>query len=635
MFGIILLGILCPQLPHSSVAALSSPKWASEFRPYGAYVDEIEFVLFTGGETAQAILALEKGDVDAYDERVLEDYVVPLYNNENIQVTFTPNVRYRVLTLNCERFPLNITAFRRAMAFGFDKYGINQECIWEPVIPLDSYFPITATEWEVESQLNDHFYEADFDSGNKSLENAGFKDVDGDGWREYVDANDSIIYEDNEYADGGILELFATAGYIPAIKVCVLLEHGLEAMGIRTETVEPEYWVPDDIIRNNWVNTWIEGVPLINPPELLYDNFRTGAKWNKNPYNYYHFSNSTIDSVLDQMVEATTLEDAKTYAREANRLLTFEQPQIVCYNYVDIDAFRTDKFEGWFEFAGSGWTRSDNWACATKLHLKEDLGGPWGETFKYCLSDDIDTLNPYLLKTKYEETVFQYIYERLWNIDPNTWDPIPGLAYDWEIEQTSANGEIRDGQKFTFYLYDNETWHDEELFTAADVNHSLYLWKSSPHSGPEMADVYKVEMPDGPDGHIIELYVNKTGHFEWADTTHFYITPEHIWREVTNVSAFVPTDDQTIGTGPYRWNEYVPGESINLLRHENWRWALHNDSTPTSTTSSEGSPTMTSSEGDSTSSVTSTTTPSFTSFMTCGTFLGLLVIRRSRRKRMK
>ncbi|MFW9903262.1 MAG: ABC transporter substrate-binding protein [Candidatus Thorarchaeota archaeon] len=570
-------------MPYLSTNILYSSKWASEFRPYGAYVDEIEFIVFTEGETAQAILALEKGDVDVYDERVLEDYLISLTNNPEVQVTFSPSIRYRALTLNCERFPLNITAFRRAMAFGFDKYRANTECIMGFGMPLDSYIPSCAVEWAVESQLNDHFYEADFDSGNRSLENAGFKDLDRDGWREYDTNNNGIWdpgvdFDDDEYADGGVIELVAMAGYDPAIKACEIMVDGLEKMGIRSY-----FWDPDlildffnytDLYFNPHVECWTEGVPIFNPPKLLYDNYRTGAIWNKDPYNYYHFSNATIDEALDNMIVSINSDEVKTHARQANFLLTFEQPQIVCYNDVDIGAYRTDRFEGWFEFAGGGWTKGDNWACATKVHLKEDLGGPWGGTFRYCLSADMGTLNPYLQKTGYEKTVFQYIYEKLWNIDPITWDPIPGLAYDWDIEHTAAgtNGWMLDGQKFTFYLYENETWHDGEAFRAADVNYSIYKWRESPYHEPEMWDIYRIEMPDGPDGHIIELYVNETGYFEFTDTTAFYITPEHIWKNVENVTAYNPDVEDVCGTGPYIMDSWLPGEYITLKRNENWRW---------------------------------------------------------------
>jgi ABC-type transport system substrate-binding protein len=300
----------------------------------------------------------------------------------------------------------------------------------------------------------------------------------------------------------------------------------------------------------------------------------------------------------------------------------------VVYNDINLNAYRTDSFDGWFEFSGVGITSGyyeNNPYCATKVHLKDE-GNPFGETLNYGLSDELTTLNPCLQYSRYEETVYQYIYERLWNIDPYTWDPIPGLAYEWDIEHMTANEDIQDGQKFTFYLYENETWHDGESFTAADVNHSLYLWQNSPRSGPEMADIYKVELPDDPNGYIIELYVNETGFFEWADTTRFYITPEHIWRDVTNVSAFTPTEDQIIGTGAYKWNDYVPGEFISILRHENWRWDIRD--IPPSSSSEEGLIPRTTKITSSQNSVTENT-----SGFTLVILLSVLLIKRPKRKR--
>ncbi|MFX0207873.1 MAG: ABC transporter substrate-binding protein [Candidatus Hodarchaeota archaeon] len=555
-----------------------TPKWSSKFRPNGGYVDELQFLIYPRSEYPLAMVALQNGDIDAFDEQPQQSYLGPSIRDQNVEYTFTPSLSYRALILNCAMFPTNITAFRRAMAFGFDKNRANVECIGGVGQPQDSHIPVTAIEWEIESELNDHFYGVDYVSGNASLENAGFRDLDGDGWREY-DVNDNdewdpgIDFEDDTYANGDPLELFATAGYDPAIQACIIMVDGLAEMGIRAETVEFDWstlgfpWQPQ-------VACWTEEITITNPSRLLYDNFRAGAKYNRDPYNYYHFSNSTIDAVLDHMIASTTINDTKRYAREAALLLAFEQPTIVVYINVIINAYRTDNFEGFFEFKGLGTSSGENPYVATKVHLKESKGGPYGGTFYYCLSGNINTLNPYLQQTQYEATVSQYIYEKLWNIDPTTWDPIPGLAYDWDIVQTTASGDIRQGQKFTFYLYENETWHDGEPFTAADVNHSIYMWRDSPYHTPEMWDIYKIELPEGSAGHIIEFYVNETGYFEWADTTGFYITPKHVWQEVENVTAYSPVFNEVIGTGPYMLANYVPEESITLERHEDWRWDI-------------------------------------------------------------
>ncbi|MFX0013277.1 MAG: ABC transporter substrate-binding protein [Promethearchaeota archaeon] len=544
-------------------------------------MDTVQFLIYPLTEYPLPMLALQLGDIDAFDEQVRQDYLAGLHRDPNIEQTFTPSLRYRALTLNCAKFPTNITAFRRAMAFGFDKTRANIECIGGVGQPQDSHIPLISTEWEVESELPVHFYEADFVAGNASLENAGFTDLDDDGWREY-DADGSGTWtagdlDHTSYTDGGIMELYATAGYDPAIRACDIMVDGLESMGIRSTVVEfdLQQWFDCFCLPVPSVTCWTEEISIANPSRILYDNFHsTGGKYNIDPYNYYHFRNNTINFALDQMITSITLNETKYYAREAAKLLAFEQPQIVVYNDVIINAYRTDRFTGFFEFKGLGTSSGENPYVATKVHLKESLGGPYGGSFKYCLSGEMNTWNPYQQKTKYESTVFQYIYETLWNLDPLTWDPIPGLAYDWKIEQTSASGDIREGQKFTFYLYQDETWHDGESFTAADVNHSIYMWRDSPYHTPKMWDIYKTELPEGPDGHVIEIYVNETGYFEWVDTTQFYITPKHIWQEVENVTAYNPAINEVIGTGPYRLADWVPGESITLERHEDWRWDI-------------------------------------------------------------
>jgi ABC-type transport system substrate-binding protein len=269
------------------------------------------------------------------------------------------------------------------------------------------------------------------------------------------------------------------------------------------------------------------------------------------------------------MMAATTLEEAKEKIFEATTLLVFEQPVIACFNRDKINAFRTDKFNGFFNFKGYGYTGRNSY-FGTKVHLK-DSRGELGGIFNMSKYGDLETTNIFMVDDGSPDMVMGYIYEKLWQVDPLTWDPIPGLAYDWNIEPTVANGDVLDGQKFTFYLYENETWHDGTPFTATDVNHSLYLWRTNPFHPPILTDVYKVETPND---FKIELFVNRTGYLEWADSTSFYITPEHIWREIANVSTYCPTIAEVIGTGPFKLNTWVSGESITLLRHKNWRWDI-------------------------------------------------------------
>ncbi len=545
-------------------------------------MDEVRFKIFTLTEVPLAMLALQRGDIDAYDENILQKYLAAFVRDPNITVTFTPSLRYRTLTLNCARFPTNITAFRRAMAFSYGKYRSNIEIINPLERPQDSYIPLILTEWQVEDQLDEHFYEADYSAGNASLEAAGFKDLDNDGWREY-DKNGNNVWDINiDYDDTDplmVIELsLDNLASDPVYRDCEEAVAGLRMMGIRSTIRDMDYELLLDRVtqKQHSVICWAEEVNGVNPVKLLYDRFATKGSLNN---LFYHFRNATIDTELEAMITAPDIGTVKQHALVAHKMLVFEQPQIVVYNEINIGAHWSDKFDGFFEARGLGVTQGANWAVATKVHLKDFLGGPYGGMFKYCLSGNMDALNPYLQTTTSGATVFQYIYEKLWNLDPLTWEPIPGLAYDWHIEQTTANGDILDGQKFTFYLYENQTWHDGPPFSAADVNHSIQLWKTSPYRS-EILDIYKVEVPDN---YTIELYVNQTGYFAWADTTAFYITPEHIWRDKTNVTAYIPTEGDVIGTGPYVMNIQASDEHISLLRNPDWRWGnrVISDSFPT------------------------------------------------------
>ena len=254
------------------MSTVSASLWASEFTPHGAYIDEMVFTVFTTSEIPQAMLALQAGDQDAYDERVLSTYLPGLVADPDIDIKVSLGSSYRVLVLNSEKFPINITGFRRAMAFGMDKWRVNTEAVGGAGVPLDSYVPIIATEWQVEDQLPTHFYEKDIVSGNASLEAAGFVDLDGDGWREY-DADRSggpgLTAGDLDDDDPMMqVELNPTLEYGPAIAATSVTAEGMLEMGLHATVVEKEWntLVNDIEAGDHWVACWTENLPVVNPP---------------------------------------------------------------------------------------------------------------------------------------------------------------------------------------------------------------------------------------------------------------------------------------------------------------------------------------------------------------------------------
>ncbi|MFW9778444.1 MAG: ABC transporter substrate-binding protein [Candidatus Heimdallarchaeota archaeon] len=559
------------------LAQSDPPNWVSSYTHHGGYLDEVWWRVYGSGQTAQTMLDLENGIIDAHTERIQDAYLNQLLLNPNVDVQIHLTNRYRVLTLNNARFPLNITGFRRAMAFGMDKYKINNDAIGGRGQPLDSYFSTVATEWEVESSLSTHFYGKDIASGNASLERNHFKDLDGDGWREY-DMNKNGVWDagydldDNDPAV--VIDIWPSLNFQPAIVAANVARDGLAEMGIRSTVTEKDLtWILDQVMQGFYhVAIWTEGLPFVNPAKTLYDRFRFGTPGNSNFGT--RFSNSTIDGILDQMMASKTAAEAKQYAKQANAMLAYEQPQIVCYNDVLIDAWRTDKFEFPLVFVAGGRTHVDNIYNPTQAHLKNLT---YGGVLKLSNGGQMDTTNPWMQKSQYEANINQQIFEGLCDVDPYTWDPIPRLAYDWDIEDTTALGDIQDGEKYTFYLYPNVAWHDGKPVTAYDINFTLQeVIPQTVNDFAERKNIYKIEIPDS---HTIAFYVNKSSYFDFIAIIDgiMYIVPQHIWEPNAggDYSTFeLGVGTTWIGSGPYRIQSRIPGQEIRLERNEKWHFAI-------------------------------------------------------------
>jgi ABC-type transport system substrate-binding protein len=573
--------VLCSS-PISISAQTGTAMWASDYRHTGGYIDELWWRVYGSGETAQAMLALESGEIDAHSERVQTPYLSSLLRNPDIQVQVTLANRYRVLYLNNAKFPLNITGFRRAIAFGMDKEKINNEAIGGSGLPLDSYISLAMTEWEVESSLTSHFYDVDVVAGNASLEGAGFRDLDNDGWREY-DVNDNNAWDPGVDLDDNdpslVIDMWPSLGFQPAIIASTVARDGLALMGIRSTVTEKQFSdILDALIDGSfWVAVFTAGLPTLNPTKVLFDEFHSSSEDNLK-YGT-RFVNTTIDVPLQKMVDSKTAEDVKKYAKEAAQLLAYEQPFIVCYNDVLTDAWRTDKFDFPLTFATNGRVSSDNHYSVTQARL---LNGSYGGILRISNGDPMDTTNPKMQQSQYEANINNKIYETVLDIDPHTLDLIPRLAYSWDIDPWTE-GSVTDGAKYTYYLYENATWHDGEPVTAHDINFTLM--EVTPQvltEFSERADIQKIEIPDD---HTFIVYVNKSTYFEFVDITSGigYVVPKHIWEANAggNYSTFEPAIGTTwIGSGPFKIGSRVPGELIKMTRNENWHFAVEHEEAP-------------------------------------------------------
>jgi peptide/nickel transport system substrate-binding protein len=140
----------------------------------------------------------------------------------------------------------------------------------------------------------------------------------------------------------------------------------------------------------------------------------------------------------------------------------------------------------------------------------------------------------------------------------------PRLATSWEGSD--------DGRSVTFKLREGVTWHDGKPFTSADVAFSaLNIWKPLQNLGRVVfANLEAVDTPD-----------ETTAVFRFSKPTPLQlirnalpvvssVVAKHLY-EGTDIAAN-PANVMLVGTGPFKFAEYKPGEYYRLERNPEY-WA--------------------------------------------------------------
>jgi ABC-type transport system substrate-binding protein len=556
----------------------------------------LTFIVYPSEDIATALLALQSGEVYSYDERIPHQSVAELEANPAITVSSIPGAIYRQFTMQCSRFPTNITGYRVALSYALDKPAVVANARGGFAQPMDNPIPLPYTFWTYEDEMTEHFYNEDIASANASLDAANIIDPVGEpthphpGYRFY-DANGDGAFNladgdkrgDVAAPDGLKIELWASAGYDPAIQAVTVQVAGMEKCGLQGEVVEVDF---NALIAGLGSGEYSLGCFSwnINPPGepfLLYDFFHTAGD---NNAFFYRYNNTEFDYNTTQMLAAPTRLEARDWAWNACAILMEEMPMIVCYNDEYTHAYRTDIWEGYVPQVGINIMSGQPYTYH-QIRLKESEGGPFGcfpTEYVTVLSEGMDFTNTILSSSGYTQTIMGLIYDGLWAVDPldANLGVAPNLAYDWTLTPTTASGDIQEGLKYTFSLYENITWHDGTPFTSEDVQYSLmniHPWGT--YTSVNVQSIYRV---DTPDAHTVEIYSNNSGYMEFTRATQIQILPKHIWQpyESGNFTWSPATPLDLTGTSAYRWVTRVTGQYVILDRYDNWHFGVEHPVRP-------------------------------------------------------
>ena len=136
---------------------------------------------------------------------------------------------------------------------------------------------------------------------------------------------------------------------------------------------------------------------------------------------------------------------------------------------------------------------------------------------------------------------------------------VPALAERWDYDEANCT--------YTFYLREGVKWHDGEPFTAQDVKFTIEAIMD-PDNGSENAPNYEdVQEITVLDDHTVSFRLAEPN-AAFLEYMTMAILPQHLLEgEDMQESAFFRAP---VGTGPYKLESWDAGQSIVLVRNEDY-----------------------------------------------------------------
>lgn len=169
-------------------------------------------------------------------------------------------------------------------------------------------------------------------------------------------------------------------------------------------------------------------------------------------------------------------------------------------------------------------------------------------------------LNPVLIPGVFGEAVAGSIFDTLISFkeDPST--PAPALAKSWEINE--------DGTIYTFHLREGVTFHNGAKLTAKDVKYTIEAVKNPDNASPSKEFLDPISSVEIVDDYTVKLHLSApyAPLMLALGSATLGILPAQLVAEV-GMDEF---DRKPVGTGPYKFVEWLPDERIVLTKNSDY-----------------------------------------------------------------
>lgn len=166
-----------------------------------------------------------------------------------------------------------------------------------------------------------------------------------------------------------------------------------------------------------------------------------------------------------------------------------------------------------------------------------------------------DTLNPGMALLEESFSIFSLIYDTLYVLN---------LDGSYSLSLAESVDVSEDGKMWTFKIRDGVKFSDGAALTAEDVAFTFILYKNAEDFVFMPGYTTYFESVKATSNNEVIITLTQAIPNMESQLYGLYVLPKHIWENIAD-----PTDpnlpvSQSVGSGPFKLVEYVPGQTIRL-----------------------------------------------------------------------
>lgn len=331
---------------YADLAIGTGPYKLTEYVADRHYVLEANVDYFMGEPTVKKLTlpiipdatamfnALKSGQIDVSSRTVPAELISTFSSDDNFKLASATNLSIVQFGLNYEIAPFSNEVFRQAMSLSIDRQAIVDTVLLGQSRAGEKGYPHPDSPW-TNPELSTPY---DVTKANSLLDELGYKDTNGDGFRETPDGKALSM------------SIKVSAGEPIYVRVAELMVEQYKAVGLslNVATLDPTTYSADISEDNFETYVSLIGPHGVADPDQFVQSHSASYLWTAGlPY-------PEMDAIIADWKAASTIEDRKLIAFDMQTLYNNQPTAIALYYPDEVYAYNAAKYDGYVESLGYG-----------------------------------------------------------------------------------------------------------------------------------------------------------------------------------------------------------------------------------------------------------------------------------------